>query len=134
MKRCNLAPMTAGHNVRRGSGSDQIRAFDNASTQVGCPVCRIDRLCITCCSPSHITPVVRRSRSPRKALRVSGAARLRRRMADCTLTRCETIAEPLVILLWRFATELAREEARMLCDELMAEEAIALIRHDLIAA
>jgi len=26
------------------------------------------------------------------------------------------------------------EEARMLCDEVMAEEAIALIRHDLIAA
>jgi len=34
----------------------------------------------------------------------------------------------------RFATELAREEARVLCDELMAEEAMALIRHDLIAA
>jgi hypothetical protein len=32
----------------------------------------------------------------------------------------------LLILLRRFATELAREEARMLCDELMAEEAIAL--------
>jgi hypothetical protein len=43
-------------------------------------------------------------------------------------------AEPLLILLRRFATELAREEARMLCDEVMAEEAIALIRHDLIAA
>jgi hypothetical protein len=43
-------------------------------------------------------------------------------------------AEPLLILLRRFATELAREEARMLCDELMAEIAIALIRHDLIAA
>jgi hypothetical protein len=26
------------------------------------------------------------------------------------------------------------QEARLLCDELMAEEAIALIRHDLIAA
>ena len=39
-----------------------------------------------------------------------------------------------LILLRRFATELAREEARMLCDELMAEEAMALIRHDLIAA
>ena len=44
------------------------------------------------------------------------------------------IAEPLLILLRRFATELAREEACMLCDELMAEEAMALIRHDLIAA
>ena len=34
-------------------------------------------------------------------------------------------AEPLLILLRRFATESAREEARMFCDELMAEEAIA---------
>ena len=55
-------------------------------------------------------------------------------MVDRMLTRCETVAEPLLILQRRFATELAREEARMLCDELMAEEAIALIRHDLIAA
>ena len=40
----------------------------------------------------------------------------------------------MLILLRRFATGLAREEARMLCDEVMAEEAIALIRQDLIAA
>jgi len=39
-----------------------------------------------------------------------------------------------LILLRRFATELAREEAGMLCDELTAEEAITLRRHDLIAA
>src|SRR5712672_1417878 len=51
--------MTAGHSALRGSGPDQTPAFDNASTQVGCPDRRIDRLCITCCSPS-ITPVVRR--------------------------------------------------------------------------
>jgi len=43
-------------------------------------------------------------------------------------------AEPLLILLRRFATESAREEARMFCDELVAEEAVALIRHDPIAA
>ena len=58
---------------------------------------------------------------------------MRSRMVDRMLTRCETVAEPLLILQRRFATELAREEARMLCDELM-EEAMALIRHDLIAA
>jgi len=48
--------MTAGHNALRGSGPDQTPAFDNASTQVGCPDRRIDRLCFTCCSssqPSH---------------------------------------------------------------------------------
>ena len=52
--------MTAGHNALRGSGPGHKPAFDNALAQVGCPDRRIDRLCITYCSPSqHITPVVR---------------------------------------------------------------------------
>jgi uncharacterized protein (DUF2336 family) len=66
-----------------------------------------------------------------------GAARLRRRMVERVLTQCETdpkTAEPLLILLRRFATESAREEARMFCDELMAEDAIAMMSDDLIAA
>jgi hypothetical protein len=53
------------------------------------------------------------------------------------LTHCETsqqAAEPLLILLRRFATESAREEARMFCDELMAEQAVAPLQHGLIAA
>jgi hypothetical protein len=45
--------MTAGHNALRGSGPGQQHAFDDAMAQVGCPDRRIDRLCITCCSPSH---------------------------------------------------------------------------------
>jgi hypothetical protein len=49
----NAVHMTAGHNALRGSGPDQTPAFDNASTQVGCPDRRIDQLCITCCSPSQ---------------------------------------------------------------------------------
>ena len=68
---------------------------------------------------------------------IGGAARLRRRMVERVLTHCETdpqAAEPLLILLRRFATESAREEARMFCDELIAEEAIAPIQHELIAA
>jgi uncharacterized protein (DUF2336 family) len=67
----------------------------------------------------------------------SGAARLRRRMVERVLTHCETdrqAAEPLLILLRRFAAESAREEARMFCDELVADEAIAPIEHELIAA
>src|SRR5216684_8763281 len=59
---------------------------------------------------------------------VSVVARLRRRMVERVLTHCATdrkAAEPLLILRRRFATESAREEARMFCDELMAEEAIA---------
>src|SRR5450830_214995 len=43
----------AGHNALRGSGPGQKPAFDNALAQVGCPDRRIDRLCITCCSPSQ---------------------------------------------------------------------------------
>jgi uncharacterized protein (DUF2336 family) len=65
------------------------------------------------------------------------AARLRRRMVERVLTRCETdseAAEPLLILLRRFATESAREEARLFCDELIADEAVASMQHDLIAA
>ena len=68
---------------------------------------------------------------------LGGVARLRRRMVERVLTHCETgqqAAEPLLILLRRFATESAREEARMFCDELMAEQAVAPIQQGLIAA
>jgi uncharacterized protein (DUF2336 family) len=66
-----------------------------------------------------------------------GAARLRRRMVERVLTHCGTdqqAAEPLLILLRRFATESAREEARMFCEELVADAAIAPVQHGLIAA
>lgn len=58
---------------------------------------------------------------------VGGATRLRRRMVERVLTRCETsetVSEPLLILLRRFATESAREEARVFCDDLVAEDFI----------
>jgi len=58
-------------------------------------------------------------------------------MVERVLTQCETdpkTAEPLLILLRRFATESAREEARMFCDELVADDTIALMSDDLIAA
>ena len=54
-----------------------------------------------------------------------GAARLKRRMIERVLTRCEDEAlnelAPLLTLLRRFATEAAREEARLFCDELVAD-------------
>ena len=68
---------------------------------------------------------------------LGGAARLRRRMVERVLTHCETdrkAAEPLLILLRRFATESAREEARMFCEELVADEAHVPPMRDLIAA
>jgi len=66
-----------------------------------------------------------------------GVERLRRRMVERVLTHCETdgkSAEPLLILLRRFATESAREEARMFCEELVADEAHVPPTRDLIAA
>jgi len=68
---------------------------------------------------------------------VGGAARLRRRMVERVLTHCETdraAAEPLLILLRRFATESARDEARTFCEELLTDDLVATTRHDLIAA
>jgi uncharacterized protein (DUF2336 family) len=58
-----------------------------------------------------------------------GATRLRRRMVERVLTRCAegTLGEiePLLTLLRRFAAEAAREEARLYCDELVADDGIA---------
>ena len=68
---------------------------------------------------------------------LAGAARLRRRMVERVLTQCETdqdAASPLLILLRRFATESAREEARLFCEELAAEEAVASMQYGLVAA
>ncbi len=53
------------------------------------------------------------------------ASRLKRRVIERTLTRCESEApeeiEPLLTLLRRYAAEAAREEARLFCDELVAD-------------
>jgi hypothetical protein len=70
--------MTAGHNALRGSGPGQKHAFDNALAQVGCPDRRVDRLCITCCSPFptvHITPRARRDLVTPRVRRVLCSAR-----------------------------------------------------------
>lgn len=52
-----------------------------------------------------------------------GMARLKRRIVEIVLARCEQEdgeIEPVLILLRRFAVEAAREEARMFCDDLVA--------------
>jgi len=55
---------------------------------------------------------------------LGGVAKLKRRMVERVLTRCEREdpeeAGPLLLLLRRFATEAARDEARLLCNELVA--------------
>ena len=61
---------------------------------------------------------------------VGGATRLRRRMVERVLTQCETsetVAEPLLLLLRRFATESAREEARLFCDDLAADDFVGAL-------
>jgi uncharacterized protein (DUF2336 family) len=54
-----------------------------------------------------------------------GPSRLKRRIIERALTRCESEApdeiEPLLTLLRRFAAEAARDEARLFCDELVAQ-------------
>ena len=54
-----------------------------------------------------------------------GASRLKRRIIERVLTRCEADVlgdvEPLMTLLRRFAAEASREEARAFCDKLVAE-------------
>jgi hypothetical protein len=83
-------------------------------------------------------PLLKREEGQRPALSIGSV--VRRDCAAAWSIACRPVArppltaEPVLILPRRFATELAREEARMLCDELMAEEAIALTRHDLIDA
>lgn len=56
----------------------------------------------------------------------AGAAQLKRRMIERVLTSCERDElgdmAPLITLLHRFATEAAREEARMFCDGVVADE------------
>jgi uncharacterized protein (DUF2336 family) len=56
-------------------------------------------------------------------MEAGGATRLKRRMVERVLTSCARMpagdVEPLMTLLRRYATEAAREEARLFCDELV---------------
>ena len=68
-----------------------------------------------------------------------GRGRLKRRMIERVLQGCARAElgeiEPLLMLLHRFATEAAREEARLYCDELVTEDIFTVDPHyDRIAA
>jgi uncharacterized protein (DUF2336 family) len=60
----------------------------------------------------------------------AGVSRLKRRMVERVLTRCADATsfevEPLLTLLRRFAAEAARDEARALCDQLVASDTLAI--------
>jgi uncharacterized protein (DUF2336 family) len=61
---------------------------------------------------------------------LGGSSRLKRRMVERVLAGCERDeigdVEPLLMLLRRFATEAAREEARLYCDDLVADDSVFL--------
>jgi len=63
-----------------------------------------------------------------------GASRLKRRIIERVLTRCEGAAigevEPVLTLLRHYAAEAAREEARLFCDELVAEDRFGFVEDD----
>jgi uncharacterized protein (DUF2336 family) len=63
-------------------------------------------------------------------IEAGGPSRLKRRIIERALIRCESGApdeiEPLLTLLRRFAAEAARDEARLFCDELVAQGRIAV--------
>ena len=67
-----------------------------------------------------------------------GTSRLRRSIVERVLTRCESVdlgdVAPLLTLLRRYAAEAAREEARLFCDELVANDAEPLEGDDELAA
>jgi hypothetical protein len=70
---------------------------------------------------------------------LGGGAYLKRRIIERVLTRCEEDVlgdvEPLMTLLRRFAAEAARDEARMFCEGLVAEDRPTLaIEQRLVAA
>jgi hypothetical protein len=85
--------VTAGHNALRGSGPGQIHAFDNALAHVGCPDRRIDRLCITCCSPF---PTVTSRRMPDV---ISFTPRVRR--VPCSVRPWSSLPMPFGPSCWR---------------------------------
>jgi len=78
-------------------------------------------------------------RDMRNAYEPGSAGQLRRRMVERVLQGCARAeldeVEPLLMLLRRFATEAAREEARHFCNDLVAEDFFAVDSHyDRIAA
>jgi uncharacterized protein (DUF2336 family) len=145
--------LTAGL-ILRALLSGNLELFEAALAELsGLPRSRVSSLLLDR-GEASLVALLQRSRLPestfgafRAALDVvhetgftdtpDGAARLRRRMVERVLTQCEAdplAAGPLLILLRRFATETAREEARLFCEELAAEEAVEPAPYALIAA
>ena len=119
------------HRAVRGGAGRADRHAGRARFRPG-PRPRQRRACGRCSRKRNCRrrPIRRSRKRSRRCARAfcyepGGAARLKRRMIERVLTRCEDAdlgeLAPLLTLLRRFATEAAREEARLFCDELVAE-------------
>jgi uncharacterized protein (DUF2336 family) len=79
--------------------------------------------------PAPSSPILPRKRGSEGWRTGEGSGRLKRRLVEQALMGCERSdigdLEPLMILLRRFATEAAREDARVNCERLRAEDASA---------
>ena len=130
--------------ILRALLSGNVELFEEALAELsGLPLARVAGSCTTGAAPASARsttrpgcrprPIRRSARRSRRCARAASSAsraaraRLKRRMIERVLTRCESEApdeiEPLLTLLRRFAAEAAREEARLFCDELVADDA-----------
>lgn len=136
---CARGQLTAGL-VLRALLSGNIALFEEALAELSrMPLARVSAL-VRDRIGSGLRPLFEKAQLPAsmhaafkeaiKAMREGFAedaddARLQRRMVERVLAACETAdmgdVAPLITLLRRFATEAAREEARLFCDELAAE-------------
>ncbi len=92
-------------------GNGLLAVFDKAGLPAS--ACMALREVLTAIGEAHHEPL-------------AGAGRLKRRMVERALMRCERSDigdhDPLMILLRRFATEAARVDARAECERLLAED------------
>jgi uncharacterized protein (DUF2336 family) len=152
---CASGQLTAGL-ILRALLSGNVVLFEEALTELsGLPLARVRSLVhdkgVTGLRaifdkaglPISIWPAFREAiEAMREAIHLGepgGASRLKRRMIERVLTGCERAdigdVEPLLTLLRRFATEAAREEARLYCEELVTSAPRRLmIMQDRVAA
>jgi uncharacterized protein (DUF2336 family) len=142
---CASGQLTAGL-VLRALLSGNIALFEEALAELsGMPLSRVSAL-LRDRIGSGLAPLFEKAQLPasmypafKEALQAmrdgfaedSDAARLQRRMVERVLAACECAdmsdVAPLITLLRRFASEAARDEARLFCDELAAAEPPALV-------
>jgi uncharacterized protein (DUF2336 family) len=126
--------------VLRALLSGNVALFEEALAELsGLPLARVSAL-VHDRVGSGLRPLFEKARLPasmhaafKEAVKAMGDgcaedaedARLQRRMVERVLAACENAdtsdVAPLITLLRRFATEAAREEARLFCDELAAD-------------